>query len=196
MNKKYFNLSLPEGIRTALVTEYVQNDSKYLLDIYIKWRELSDLLNSLDSRGINLPDGLSEISFCLAKKAYRINDGILNANSSFDCYDFKERMGRNRIQVKACSVIPDLTSFGPDSEWDRIYFLDFYKEGSWDGSFDVYEIDTNQINNYKVNRNQTLADQKRQGKRPRFSIYSGLIQKGKYLSKETYLITRNGVVKI
>lgn len=38
---------------------------------------------------------------------------------------YEEYKKNNRIQVKACSVLPDLTSFGPRSEWDRIFFADF-----------------------------------------------------------------------
>ena len=196
MRKVYFDLRLPEGTRNSIVTQYNQQDSKYLVEIYYKWRELSDLLISMDSRGVNLPDGLSEIAFSLAKNAFRINDGIQNANSSFDCYDPNEVVGRNRIQIKSCSVIPDLTSFGPNSEWDRIYFLDFYKNGDWNAEFDVYELDTHQIYSFKVNVGQTLLEQKLQGRRPRFSIYNGLILKGKYLSKETYKITESGVLKV
>lgn len=53
----------------------------------------------------------------------------------------------------------------------------------------MYEVNTNDILNYHVNANQTLADQKAQGRRPRFSIYSELIGKGNYISKKTFEIT-------
>lgn len=129
---------------------------------------------------------MSEPAFCLAKEMVRITQSISGANTSFDCYDLNGEIGTNRIQVKACSVIPDLTSFGPNSEWDRIFFVDFYREGKWDGSFDVYEISTNDIYNFKVNATQTMADQKREGRRPRFSIYANLIQNERYISKETF----------
>jgi Bsp6I restriction endonuclease len=54
------------------------------------------------------------------------------ANSSFDCY---EPQKSKRIQVKACSVEEDLTSFGPDSVWDEIYFVHFYPNKKYDGSY-------------------------------------------------------------
>lgn len=116
----------------------------------------------------------------------RFTESISGANTSFDCYDPNGKRGNNRIQVKACSVVPDLTSFGPNSEWDRIFFVDFYREGKWDGTFDIYEISTDDIYNFKVNASQTMADQKNQGRRPRFSIYTNFIEKGNYLSKETF----------
>ena len=102
----------------------------------------------------------------------------------------------NRIQVKASSVEEDLTSFGPKTEWDRIYFMDFYREGAWDGSFDIYEIDTEEILNFPVNKKETFQEQQKQGRRPRFSIKKDLILQGKYISKETYKITKEAIVEM
>ncbi len=121
---------------------------------------------------MNLPEGLSEGAFCLEMNTARIINAIPGANSSFDCYDFDENA---RIQVKACSVLPDLTSFGPRSIWDKLYFCDFYREGSWDGTFDIYMIDNDDIYNHYVREGQTFRDQQQQGRRPRFSIYNEII---------------------
>lgn len=189
-------LKLPEGDFETEVLIFEQDDVEELNDIYNGWRSLCLALNSVQARSVNLPEGLSETAFCLAKDYRRVSKKINGANSSFDCYDPNGERFNNRIQLKACSVLPDLTSFGPNSEWDRIYFADFYREGKWDGTFDVYEIDTNIINNYPVNRYQTVLDQKKQNRRPRFSIFSGLISKGLYLSKETFLISKNSLKKI
>lgn len=189
-------LLLPEGDRIAEVTIFNQSDAKSLVSIYDGWRILCDNLNELNARSVNLPEGLSEISFALAKNVWRTTGAIPGANSSFDCYDPRGERFNNRIQVKACSVLPDLTSFGPNSQWDRIYFVDFYRQGLWDRTFDVYEIRTRDIENYPVNANQTLKEQKEQGRRPRFSIYNGLILQNKYISKETFKITDTGIIQI
>ena len=186
-------LHLPEGDKRTDVTIFDQRDNDELKKIYDGWRLLCDNLNKLNARSVNLPEGLSEIGFAMAKNMWRCTSSITGANSSFDCYDPNGSRGNNRIQVKACSVLPDLTSFGPHSQWDRIFFVDFYREGNWDRTFDVYEIATSDIENFPVNANQTVADQKAQGRRPRFSIYSGLIETGRFISKETYCITDNGV---
>lgn len=95
-----------------------------------------------------------------------------NVHSSFDAYCPQTN---KRIQVKACSVIPDLTSFGPKSVWDEIYFLDFYKEGEWDGTFDVYHIPNELIYSQAVNKTATLQNFQELGKRPRFSIFREII---------------------
>lgn len=186
MNKTFLTLKLPEGDFNSNVMVFDNSDVDRLKKIYISWRNLCSSLSEIEARNINLPEGLSEPAFCLAKGMVRVTQSIPHANTSFDCYDPNGQRHNNRIQVKACSVIPDLTSFGPDSEWDRIFFADFYRNGQWDGTFDVYEINTDDINNFHVNATETLMDQKNAGKRPRFSIYKNLIQKGRYISKETF----------
>jgi len=105
--------------------------------------------------------------------AVRVPENIQGAKSSFDCYQTENN---RRIQIKACSVLPDLTSFGPKSVWDDLYFLDFLRGGQWDGSFDIYLIDNELIYNHPVNSDETLWDQQQQGRRPRFSIYRDIIE--------------------
>ncbi|WP_425449476.1 Bsp6I family type II restriction endonuclease [Dethiothermospora halolimnae] len=190
---RQIDLNLPEGYFRTEVVNFQRGDADSLFNIYKSWRILCNELDEMNARKVNLPEGLSESAFCLAKNMVRIVRNIQGANTSFDCYDTKAPVMKNRIQIKACSVIPDLTSFGPKSVWDRIFFLDFYREGKWDGTFDIYEINTDDIYNHKVNATQTLKDQQLQGRRPRFSIYKELIQHGRYISRETFVITKEGV---
>lgn len=174
VNKK---LELPEGTFDVEVLEFTDADKIKLKKLYKNWRSLCDGLNKLGGRRVNLPEGISETAFCIEMKdVVRVDTSINGANSSFDCYNLKTK---KRIQIKACSVLPDLTSFGPKSVWDEIYFLDFYREGNWDGTFDIYLIKTKDIYDHKVNEKQTLRDQQLQGRRPRFSIYKEIIQSKK-----------------
>lgn len=189
-------LTLPEGERIAEVSIFGNEDLPALMSIYDGWRILCDNLNALNARSVNLPEGLSEISFAIAKKMWRTTGSITGANSSFDCYDPNNGRYRNRIQVKACSVLPDLTSFGPNSVWDRIFFVDFYREGLWDRTFDVYEINNEDVDSFPVNATQTMSEQRAQGRRPRFSIYTGLILENRYISRETFQITNEGIIKL
>lgn len=165
-------LTLPEGDFAANVLQFEETDRKKLFSIYNDWRNLCNKLNDMAARGVNLPEGLSESSFCLEMNCVRTGKVKGKVNSSFDCYDLNTKQ---RIQVKSCSVLPDLTSFGPKSVWDQIYFVDFYRDGSWDGKFDIYLINTNDIYTHKVNSHQTFIDQQKEGRRPRFSIYSDII---------------------
>jgi len=167
-------IKLPEGVFDTTVLQFDDSDRDFLFEVYEDWRILSKKLTKLKSRTVNLPEGLSEGSFCIEMDTVRIVEGISGANTSFDCYGLKTN---ERIQVKACSVLPDLTSFGPKSVWDKIYFIDFYRGGKWDGTFDIYLLENDDIYNHKVNANQTLKDQQEQGRRPRFSIYNEIIKK-------------------
>jgi len=181
------NIILPEGVFEADLDFFTQKDKYYLLKIYQLWRQLSKMLNKIGARSINLPEGLSESAFCIAmevarlKKIYKTNNKI--ANSSFDCYNLNEN---KRIQVKSCSVLPDLTSFGPKSQWDELYFLDFYKQGHWLADFDIYLIPNDLIYNHHVNKKETFIDHQKQGRRPRFSIYKDIILEHKILPIKSY----------
>ena len=166
-------LKLPEGEFQTQVDIYDENDRKVLEDIYRSWRILCDQAGALQARNINLPDALSECGFCYFFKCWRTNYGIPGAtHTSFDAY---EPETNSRIQIKGCSIESDLTSFGPDSVWDKLYFVDFYKEGKWDFTFDVYLIDNEAIYQTKVNKGETFIDQQCQKRRPRFSIMKKII---------------------
>jgi len=165
-------IRLPEGNFNVALQFFDQIDKAELRSIYDQWVGLSNNLQKYGGRRINLPELLSEGTYCLNFNAGRMNGSISGANSSFDCFD----VGSNkRIQVKACSVEFDLTSFGPDSVWDEIYFIHFFPNKKYDGSYSIYKIDNNLIYNHKVNSKQTMKQQQQQGKRPRFSIMKELI---------------------
>tara|TARA_Y100001970_G_C14092199_1_gene780652 strand:+ start:167 stop:730 length:564 start_codon:yes stop_codon:yes gene_type:complete len=172
MNIESNNLTIPEGIFPVKTISFNPKDKLELLNIYNNWVNLSTQLRNIGARGINLPEGLSESAFCIEMDCIRVVGSIPKANSSWDCYNLNTK---KRIQVKACSVLPDLTSFGPSSQWDELYFVDFYNEGKWDGTFNIYKIENNLIYSHKVNANQTFRDQQLQKRRPRFSIYKEII---------------------
>jgi hypothetical protein len=146
-----------------------------------KWKELFDLWKSLKmgmreykAREPNFPEGLSEVAFCLYSGSKRLILLQGPVSSSFDTFNLEKCRAE---QIKATSVEGDLTSFGPNSKWDDLYFLDFYNKGKLDGTFNVYKIPNELIYNFNVNRNQTLKQQQAQGRRPRFSITKELIIK-------------------
>lgn len=183
MIKKTEKLKLPEGLFEVEVYKFYKNDKIIFQKIYKHWRNLDKLLNGVGSRAVNLPEGLSEGSFCLAMDSVRIAENINGANSSWDCYNLQTQ---KRIQIKACSVTPALTSFGPNSEWDVLYFLDFYRKGHWDGTFDIYKIENNLINIIQVNNSQTFSHQQSQGRRLHFSIYKKIIKQQSLSPIKTY----------
>ena len=173
-------VQLPSGEYTAELLFFEKKDRKILYDIYKTWVSLSKNLKKVHGRRINIPEGLSEAAFCLemgenniARFLKLINGKKKKEKVSFDCFNIENN---SRIQVKASSVESDLTSFGPKSVWDELYFLDFYRNGKWDGSFDIYKIDNEDIRSMSVNKKETLEDQQKGKRRPRFSIIDGIIK--------------------
>jgi hypothetical protein len=173
MHTKNEKITLPEGIFNAELQIFDESDRDFLRSLYNKWNELSKLLEDSGGRRLNIPELISEAIFCIEFNAVRVTKSIGGANSSFDCFNLKDN---KRIQVKACSVNADLTSFGPKSVWDEIYFVHMLPINNYDGSYNIYKIDNASIYNHKVNKEQTMKEQQLLGKRPRFSILQSLIQ--------------------
>jgi hypothetical protein len=148
----------------AKVTIPEQGDKAILKEIYFKWKELNDNLKKISTRGINIPDTLTENAFCLFFPEYVRICKIEGQKCSFDCISTKTG---EKVQVKAASIYPDLSTFGPRSEYDRLFFCDFSKG---DASFKVYDIPIAEIKKVKVNKNQTFEEQQALNRRPRFSI--------------------------
>ena len=154
----------------ALVTISERLDRWRLRKLYFKWKKLNDAIKKISTRGINLPEAISENAFCIFfPECIR----VVKLKQEKCSYDVLNRKTGARIQIKASSIDEDLTSFGPRSEWDELFFLDF-SEG--DGSFKVYKIEKESIYKHKVNRNQTFEQQQAEARRPRFSITENIIK--------------------
>ncbi|MEI7425764.1 MAG: Bsp6I family type II restriction endonuclease [Candidatus Moraniibacteriota bacterium] len=146
---------------------------KKLFDIWVK------LNNGLSKYGrkVNIPEVLSEGMFCIFSDSVRYQRKLKGKGSaSFDTINLKTG---EREQIKASSIESDLTSFGPKSEWDKLYFMNFYNNGNPDGTFDVYEIPSHLIYEHKVNSGQTMKSQQEEKRRPRFSIMKDIIKPNK-----------------
>ncbi len=152
-----------------------KKDEAELKNLYSHWLNLKVGLMNFESRSPNLPEGISESAFSLEFGCPRVLD-VKGTSGSFDCYNPKTH---ERLQIKATTVEYDLTSFGPKSVWDTLYFLDFYRNGKFDGKYDVYKIPNNLIYNNQVNKKQNFRAVQKQGKRPRFSIKKSIISPNK-----------------
>lgn len=149
------------------------DDYKKLLRIFGEWLSINRELKEIGGRSVNVPDVLSEALFCVHFNAVRTN----GTASSYDCVS---RDDGNGIQVKSCSIRGDCTSFGPETKWDELYFMDFAPHGKVDGCVDFYKIDED-IGDIIVNsrKGETFHDQQLQGRRPRFSIKKCIIEQYK-----------------
>ena len=157
-------------IEVALFDKQDAEAFKNLFDIWVK------LNNGLGKYGrkVNIPEVLSEGMFCIFSNSARCQKKLKGKGSiSFDTINLKTG---EREQIKASSIKSDLTSFGPKSEWDKLYFMNFYNNGKPDGTFDVYEIPNKLIYKNKVNKGQTMRLQQKEKRRPRFSIMDNIIK--------------------
>lgn len=150
--------------------KFDENDFIELKSIFKEWQKLNARLRALGGRSLNVPDVFSEALFCIFFNSIRTNGNAY----SYDCVSLDTHAG---IQVKSASIPNDCTSFGPTSTWDEIYYVDFAPNGNIDGKVNFYKIDidfSDLILNTK--KGETFRDQQLQGRRPRFSIKSKIIQ--------------------
>lgn len=150
---------------TLKATLYEKSDRDYIKHLYFDWLKINTMIKAISTRGINLPEVISENAFCLFFDNSCVR--VVKLKGKKCSYDVLNIKNGTRIQIKASSIDEDLTSFGPRSEWDELYFLDF---SHGDGTFDVYKIEPDLIYNHRVNSKQTFKDQQDQNRRPRFSI--------------------------
>ena len=153
---------------------FEKSDQKHIKKLYSYWKKLRSGMKEMKTRHPNLPEGISESAFAIFFNSPRVINVSGKTSGSFDNYDTKSH---ERIQVKATTIETDLTSFGPKSVWDVLYFLDFYRDGKFDGKFDVYKIpDKINIKNFQVSKTKTFREIQDAEKRPRFSIKDGIIR--------------------
>ena len=163
------NVRLKDG--TLVVGEsFDGGDFAILQEIFKDWLTINQKLKNLGGRNLNVPDVFSEALFCIAYDAVRTN----NTAYSYDCVIRGTGEG---VQVKSSSIEEDLSSFGPTSTWDLLYFADFAPNGTVDGIIKFYKIESNFVYSLVLNKKkgETFSDQQNQGRRPRFSIKSKII---------------------
>ena len=188
---KQVEISLPEGEYKIKGQFFEESDIEIFTELFVKWIELSNKLKEFGGRGINLPEVLSESLFAYAMgDCIRPASNVTGYNSSFDVYNLKTK---KRIQVKACSILPDLTSFGPKSIWDEIYFMTFPNTLKDENEINIYKIPNELIYEFKINKNQTMREQQLQGRRPRFSIMDSIIKVNRIKPIKTIRIYNNGI---
>ena len=154
------------------IIQYDYTDIPDVKKAYDAWITLKHQSNKLHGRSPNIPECITETCLCLVTNYVRFYKSRKLKSASFDCFDLvKEKT----IQGKACSVEDDLTSFGPKSKWDILYFIDFYNDGNCDGTFNIYEIPNELIYNCVVKEGRTLKQSQELGYRPRIHIKSQIV---------------------
>ena len=128
---------------------------------YFKWKDLNTYISNNSHRGINMPDAISEPMGC-----YCLD---LLWNRGDEVGDATSKDGK-KIEFKATSRFEgDLSSFGPKCVFDDLIFLRFKLDENLLYIYDL-KINSDEFGKYPANRNQTIQDQKDQGRRPHVSL--------------------------
>lgn len=145
---------------------------KEVIRIYFHWKTLDTEIKTLSSsRGINFPSEISEYMTCYVLGYY------INKSSGGDAIDLTNPEKHRIIEIKGSSAEKQSApnSFSPNENYDELIFSRLDKDN------DILKIyctgmSSEDIKKIKVNKNETVEDQQKQGRRPRFSIMDKLIE--------------------
>lgn len=141
------------------------------VEAYFKWKDLNSYLKNISNRGLNMPDAISEPLGCWALSF------VWNRGSTGDATDTVDHngVGNLKIEFKASSNFDnDLTSFGPETNFDKLYFLRFALSHNLLFIYDLGLTGTT-LGNIRVNSRELVRDQQADGKRPRLRIIEDYI---------------------
>lgn len=150
---------------------FVQIDNlriETICDAYFKWKDLNTYVKQNSTRGINMPDVISEPMACYCL-GFLWNRGSVVGDAT-------DPNSERKIEFKATSKFDgDLSSFGPNTVFDDLYFLRFNLE---DDQLYIYDLKINSVDfgKYPANATESIEDQKRQGRRPHVSLYKLFVE--------------------
>lgn len=147
-----------------------------VIDLYFMWKKLNSMIKEDYSRGINLPEAITEPICCYANN-FQLSIPTTEEARRKKKADKDEQSGSEDainpdtgalIQIKATSNWDsDLTSFGPKSHFDELHFVRLNQE---EDKMYLYNIPIDNLKSVKVNKTTTFEECQASGKRPRFSI--------------------------
>lgn len=151
--------------------EFMLIDKSFLdrtCEAYFEWKKLNQYISAVGGRGINMADAISEPMACYALGLFwnRSNVGGDATNMS------KKRV----IEFKATSRFEgDLSSFGPDVFFDDLILLRFKLSDDLLYIYDL-NIDSETFVKGRANKNQTIEEQQKQGRRPHISLIDTFVK--------------------
>lgn len=135
---------------------------------YFKWKDLNTYISNNSRRGLNMPDAISEPMGCYCLN-YLWNRGSETGDAT--CLKTNQK-----IEFKATSRFDgDLSSFGPKCKFDNLVFLRFKLDENLLYIYDL-KINSDDFGKYPANKNQTIEEQKMQGRRPHVSLFNIFIK--------------------
>ena len=165
------------GTLTIRGVRFELDDSQKFAQLFFSWLEYKNSGEFVKQRA-NIPEGLTEglVAKDIPHVYRKQGDNYSNPDrepTKFDCYD---KLNDKIVEVKACSIPNDLTSWSPKPYFDIFYFVDF---STLDGKYKIYEISINndEMMDIKVNSTQTFREvvSRSNPPRPRFSVFETFI---------------------
>lgn len=146
---------------------------KQVVDTYFHWKTLDAEIKILSgTRGINFPSELSEYMAC-----YALGILVNKKGTEGDAVDLSNPDTPLIIEIKGSSAEKTSApnSFSPSENFDDLVFVRLEK---YDDILKIYRtgINSEKLKGIKVNSTETVEDQQKQGRRPRFSIQKEIVE--------------------
>lgn len=153
-------------------------------DAFFKLKDLNTYVKSLVSRGINMPDAISEPMGCYCL------DLLWNKSTGGDAYS----QDGKKYEFKATSNFAyDLSSFGPRCDFDDLIFLRFDLDFNMLFVYDT-GINSEELKKLPVSKTATVGDYQKAGKRPHIRIIESIIKKRNLEPTVKFNIRRGQIV--
>jgi 5'-3' exonuclease len=155
---------LKDGFTKQILEEFINKFN----ELYLFYNEMNTKLKNKQARKPNYPSEITEnlVKFAIIKK-YNVSPCWDTKKGDLCLYD-------KHLEVKGSIDLINggPSSFGPDEEWHRIYFVDAVECNN--KKFKIYEIKLSNKSsiwkNIKVNKNETYQEQCLQKRRPRITF--------------------------
>jgi hypothetical protein len=172
---------------TFAVTRYSEEDISKLKRMFELLSELNFEIATSGGTQYGLTSLMSEAMYCLwsgsvrylsadkaRKEGFSFTERLTSA--SLDTYS-EANQEAEQLKSTICKKDP-ISSFGPSSDQDITYLLNFFNNSNLDGTFDVYRIPNHYFEGITCNKQDdgSFVEVKINGKRPRFSLTTKIIE--------------------
>lgn len=155
---------------------FTVDDLEGINNAYSVWKSFNQFNLERNCRRMNLPELLTEgLASALLGMPRTNNVSLTNIDGSADLVD---TVTGAEIQIKGISTSGNEdggpTSFGPRTEFGRLIVV--HVKIDEDKAY-FYELDASEYKTWKVNKNETIEDQQKVGKRPRLTLLPKIKEK-------------------
>lgn len=151
--------NIPEGITEALYCTTDPDHTVFVKKVRPMQPTKSQIKEWISNNPYDADSSANEPTFTINGHKYNRFRELIHVPKVSNSFDIFHTQKESCIQVKAASILPDLTTINPKSYYDEIVFIDMSGNSSW--KYQIYEI-TDYF--------------KQQLKKPKISIYKEIIE--------------------